>query len=518
MSWMTTIAVRLFFATFSGYTLSMLLSMALAGSVRGPSSPLMPILLLLLPTLLMLVIFLTVPSWVARIRWENKWLPIAKGTREVPEAQRKSAVMAGLREITGVWIYPSVARERTRLYAAAWSKTLIHLRMQEPWAWELYALAWFALKSDEDAVDELRALLMESRNISDAAFDVGLSVLNERQADVDLAILLSQEGLIREVGHFDPERRVLLENVWLAAYARDDVSRSELLPHLTRLFLKQNRRDEVSGRIYLDAFISGIRTAELRREMRLVADVLARTGRSPEMTANLRALAGSGNGTAPRESEDEPSTILRAPASAGFKSAFPEDVDLSQQTPVLPKGLEPGKKTSRKAGKSEEAESAGAKEKSDVRRGDDRWFRRPWVGRAVVTVLILAGLIAAGVTWYLLENDSITLNRPPDTSSKQQQPKSDETEVHSELPYTLQVAALPTKRDATDRIDRLREHDLDPYYVVTQRSDARWFRVRFGHFATTRSAQRAADSLRTLGIIDEYFVATFESGTMPAKR
>lgn len=518
MSWFTSISLRVFLATVVGFATTLLLG-SLVADIGNAGSIVLPPLLILLPTLFAFLLVFFLPAWILKARWEQRWLPQSQGVREVPEGQRRSSINTGLRELTGVWSFPPTARERTRLFVSGWAKTLLRLRARDDWAWKLYSIAWYALKSDEDAVDELRALLMESRALEDDAFDLGLHLLNVRQADVDLAILLSQEGMVRETQQYDPERRVLLENAWLAAYARDEASRGELLNHLMKLFLRQHRRDEVSGRIYLDAFIGGIRIPELRREMRLVADVLARTGRSPEMTANLRALAGSGNGKAVEEEPDTEvteSVIRQGVASVSYRSAFPEDVDLSRETPKLPKNLKGSRKTKASTATAPIAKGESAKGKQQQKR--DRMRPNPLLGRVVVSVLILAGIFGAAFTWFSIHNDSYVVDEPVMNKQEMATTPQERGEVVSELPYTLQVAALPTRHDAIDAIEALREARLNPYYVITRRGDTRWFRVRFGHFSTTRAAQATADSLKALGVIDEYFVATFEPGVVPANR
>ncbi len=520
MSWLTSLALRLFLASSGAFGFSLLVSRYLLAKLSGAGHPGLPVLMMLLPLMIALGLVFLVPDWILRARWEKKWLPTATGVRELPPEKRLPVIRAGLRELSGPWSLPPVARARASLYATAWAKTLLRLRVRDIWAWELYALAWYSLKHDVDAVDELRGQLMESRTLEDAAFDVGLSVLDVRQADVDLAILLSHEGLVRDTSRLNPERRVLLENVWLAAYARDEASRGELLPHLTKLFLRQQRRDEVSGRIYLDAFIAGIRSPDLRMEMRRVASVLARTGRSPEMTANLRALAGSGDGRGvPAEEgvEAETGTILRAPTAwSEFKSAFPKDVDLAQQVPV-PKSSEKGRiRISKSVAMQLEAEAgvtAGRKARWRTKGGTLRpaSLRRVWMILALAVILIAAG---AGVAWHLTRGRATPPQLEPATTGKPLPVGN----VHSELPFTVQIAALPQRSAAFDRVRTLRSQGLDAYYVVTQRGDARWYRVRFGHFPTTRAAQATADSLQELGIINEYFVATFEPGVVPPDR
>lgn len=522
MSWFTSIALRLFLGAMSGFGFSLFISHYLLSRISGAGSLVLPVLVMILPLLIAIALFMIVPEHIIRSRWEKKWLPAASGVKEIPAERIRSFILAGMRELTSPWTFPPMARERTRLFATGWAKTLLRLRVRESWTWELYALAWYSLKEDEDAVDELRGMLMESRTLEDAAFDVGLSVLDVRQADVDLAILLSHEGLVREFTRLNPERRVLLENVWLAAYARDEASRGELLPHLAKLFLQQQRRDEVSGRIYLDAFIAGVRSPDLRMEMRRVASVLARTGRSPEMTANLRALAGSGNGNEPpidAGGELDTGTILRAPTAwSEFKSAFPKDADLTQEVPETRVG-EKGKIRISKSAAKEVALATEAQDKPGKKKGRRKKEKLPGVGSRVriwIAVAIVVILTGVGVTVAIYF--SSTRDKPPQLEPSVTPKTAQVGQVVSDQPYTIQVAALPQRGTAFDRVRTLRSQGLDAYYVVTKRGDASWYRVRFGHYGTTRAAQAVADSLKELGIINEYFVASFEQGVVPSDR
>jgi len=511
MSWFSSLSLRLFLGTVGGLGFTLLISRSILSSSTGATHPVFPPLMMILPMLLFLVLLFLVPNWILRVRWQDIWQPGSEGVKEVPPEKRRKFIESGLRELGSPWNLPPQARERIREFVTGWTRTLVRLRVRDEWAWRLYALGWYAIREDEDIVDELRALLMESRELEDDAFDVGLSVLDVRQADVDLAILLSHEGMIRESVHLNPERRVLLENAWLAAYARDEASRSELLPHLSKLFIGQQRRDEVSGRIYLDAFISGIRSPELRLEMRRVAAVLAKTGRSPEMTANLRALANSGNGVEPKAgSEVDTESILRtSPSWSEYKSAFPKDVDLSQE---LPKEKPKRKKEARKtapAGKTigDTVSTSKKRPQSGNQRNKRLWILIP------LSILIVAVMVYLILSIPPEVNPGVAL--VPETQPVVK-PKTDN--IESELPYTVQVAALPQRQAAFRRIEDLRAAGVDAYYVITQRGDASWYRVRFGHYASTREANLVADSLKSLGVIEEYFVAGFEPGVVPPKR
>jgi len=508
MNWFASLTLRFFVGAVFGFAVTVAISYFGLPRAHAADSPFVVWFLLVGPLALMLVLAFLVPDWLQRGRWKNRWLPLAEGRLPVPGDRREKTLHNAIRALSSPWVLPNTARRRLEDFLITWVKTLVRDRVHDPVVWEMMALVWFELKENSEFLEQLRALLMELDTLDDAAFDVGLSLLSERDTDVALAILLAKEGLQHDLSGIAVERHALLENAWLAAYAKDEELRPYLLPVLLRRFLDVSRRDEVSGRIYLDAFIAGERAPKLREEMKRTAEVLGRTGRSPEMTANLRALSDASDGKVwELEPGEVEGTILRAPKKWQDRPLEAKQAPKRETKPSAP------------VIDTEAASSGTTFETKDQLRDlpepTPRVRRRPALGRWVLSIVLLTAL-AGGVYlgWMLYVDQGQGKAEEPalvPASPKMTPPG----EVLSPLPFTVQIAALPTRGAAVRKIRELRSEGVDAYYVITERNDTRWYRIRFGKYENTRAAQAAADSLKQLGVIQEYFIATFEKGEVP---
>lgn len=491
MNRFSALTLRLFVGSMFGFAVTLVISYFMLNSSNTTSSVGIVYLLLLGPLALMFALGFLVPTWIQNHRWTSIWKPRAEGKLPVPAEKREAILFKGVRELTGAWVMPNQARNRLEEYLVSWSRTLVRDRVHDPLLWEVLALCWYKIKTDADFLRDVRSILMELDALDDASFDLGLSLLTERETDVDLAILLAQEGLGHDLENIAPERHVLLENAWLAAYAKDEELRPHLLPILSRRFLAVQRRDEVSGRIYLDAFIAGERASELRDEMKRTADVLARTGRSPEMTANLRALADSGRDAA---DDGEVGTILRAPSkwSASSSTAKKPSTSKKSGAPAKPGHREPVET-----------------EPTDITSGKGRTI---WITLLVVVFFLIVG---GGGYYYFFMQPAQPVEPDQPVVIPVEKELTPPGKVESDQPYTIQIAAIQSEADAVTRIQALRDQGIDAYYVQIENGDATWYRIRLGRFSSTREATVYADSLRANGVIQEYFVDTFKQGVVP---
>jgi len=81
------------------------------------------------------------------------------------------------------------------------------------------------------------------------------------------------------------------------------------------------------------------------------------------------------------------------------------------------------------------------------------------------------------------------------------------------------VRLLRTHRDrdaAIRHLALLRSRGVDAYYVASGEPSPRWYRIRVGRFSATAQARAFADSLVAAGVIQEYYIAQFEPGEIPA--
>jgi len=76
-------------------------------------------------------------------------------------------------------------------------------------------------------------------------------------------------------------------------------------------------------------------------------------------------------------------------------------------------------------------------------------------------------------------------------------------------PFTLQVAAYLSPKYAKQYVDHLKQHGLDAYWTEAVRGTERWYQVRVSHFPDKQSARRYGESLKTRGMIEDYYVANY---------
>jgi len=77
-------------------------------------------------------------------------------------------------------------------------------------------------------------------------------------------------------------------------------------------------------------------------------------------------------------------------------------------------------------------------------------------------------------------------------------------------PFTLQVAAYLKTEHAEKYVQHLKQQGLDAYWTVAQDAKRKWYQVRVSHFADKDSARAYGDTLKSKGIIDDFYVANYE--------
>ncbi len=75
--------------------------------------------------------------------------------------------------------------------------------------------------------------------------------------------------------------------------------------------------------------------------------------------------------------------------------------------------------------------------------------------------------------------------------------------------FSLQVGALKTKRSAEATVNALQRRKLAAY-VLEPQSSRGWYRIRVGKYPSAVRARVAADSLKALGLIEDFFVTNYE--------
>lgn len=92
------------------------------------------------------------------------------------------------------------------------------------------------------------------------------------------------------------------------------------------------------------------------------------------------------------------------------------------------------------------------------------------------------------------------------------EPASEKEKVVKEIvtdPFTLQVAAYLKQEHAEKYVAFLKEHKLDAYWTETIGEKRRYYQVRVSHFPDKASARTYGESLKSKGIIEDFYVANY---------
>lgn len=76
-------------------------------------------------------------------------------------------------------------------------------------------------------------------------------------------------------------------------------------------------------------------------------------------------------------------------------------------------------------------------------------------------------------------------------------------------PFTIQVAAYLKPEDAQRYVERLKQQQVDAFWTKAASSNRTWYQVKVSHFATKEEARQYGESLKTKGLIDDFYVANY---------
>ena len=88
-------------------------------------------------------------------------------------------------------------------------------------------------------------------------------------------------------------------------------------------------------------------------------------------------------------------------------------------------------------------------------------------------------------------------------SIKEQPVLLEDKDILPKMGYTIQVGAFSNVDNAARFTKGLQEKGLDAYYFI---HDSGLFKVRFGNYASFKEANEAAEQLRSMGNIEEYYI------------
>ncbi|MBF0274003.1 MAG: SPOR domain-containing protein [Nitrospinae bacterium] len=91
---------------------------------------------------------------------------------------------------------------------------------------------------------------------------------------------------------------------------------------------------------------------------------------------------------------------------------------------------------------------------------------------------------------------------------------TDTNEVHSDKPFTIQLAAFKNKGDANLFMKGIKQHQKAVYVNVKvgEKNRSSWYRVRLGFFDNQTDARAFAEKLKEEGKIGSFYITSFEGG------
>ena len=71
------------------------------------------------------------------------------------------------------------------------------------------------------------------------------------------------------------------------------------------------------------------------------------------------------------------------------------------------------------------------------------------------------------------------------------------------------VAAYLKEEDAKRYVKQLTDNGMDAYWTRASGGGKNWYQVRISHFKTKSEAKAFGETLKTRGVIDDYYVANY---------
>ncbi|HEB83901.1 MAG TPA: hypothetical protein ENI92_02750, partial [Bacteroidetes bacterium] len=293
----------------AGTLLGIVFFILTAGSLAPGGAPdvTATVLIVVLPLLIgQLAAWITLGFW-SRVVWRRLERTASPAESDLPEYEWERTVKHGLRVLLGPLASPWSMNSRLRSFVGLWAGVLLDARSRDSWCWRFYSLAVGEPVVDRERIARMGELLLETDPLSEEALQVGLKVFRLLPERTELTRKLALETLPELSEASQIGGRELLSEIRAAAYLSHPDLRPRLLPRLTERFLEVQRRDDLAGRVYLDAYRSGLHKFGLTREMAAIASILERDGREPELAeALVEALKESGEDIARNVPGPEP--------------------------------------------------------------------------------------------------------------------------------------------------------------------------------------------------------------------
>ena len=117
---------------------------------------------------------------------------------------------------------------------------------------------------------------------------------------------------------------------------------------------------------------------------------------------------------------------------------------------------------------------------------------------------VVIGTVLSGFMLFMVN----ALIQPENHQSEKSPSAPLETKAN---PFTIQVAAFMNQSEAQKYIQKLKQYNLDVYMTEARLRDKKWYQIRISHFADPKKAKIFGETLKSKGIIDDYYVAHFKS-------
>jgi hypothetical protein len=267
----------------------------------------------------------------------------------------------------------------------------------------------------------------------------------------------------------------------------EDPAPREFIAELAKLFLKEKRADEWALAIYLQALACDGDRTEYLRGLAACVHWIPDTGRTRRQLQQARQYL-----------QTIDANTLKTMA-AGFNPPLPSEAVRKARRRIRPAALV--------AAATRNMASLTA---SALQRAIDRiiqaasLMRHSRRARRLFTGILLSGLALAiaGLVVNTVSHLKVTEAPPAQKAPEPVLPVVTD-------PFTLQVAAYLKPEYAKSYVQDLKKQGLDAYWSEAVRGDKRWYQVRLSHFATKQSARDYGETLKSQGIIDDYYVANF---------
>ena len=122
---------------------------------------------------------------------------------------------------------------------------------------------------------------------------------------------------------------------------------------------------------------------------------------------------------------------------------------------------------------------------------------------------VVIGTILSGFMFLI-----VNITSTPSKNYQSEKPPSAALETKAN-PFTIQVAAFMSQSEAKKYIQKLKQHNLNVYMTEAQLRDKKWYQIRISHFTDPKEAKIFGETLKSKGIIDDYYVAHFKPHRAP---